>query len=112
MKEHKYKLLRIFINENERYEKQPLSDWILKKALNDDSLYIFDLHPLHIALNTRSYDDYKAVKDKIINERISPFNLNYEGRGVRSFFEELCAEINKKGQRSYTCTEALEYFTD
>ena len=35
MKEHQYKLLRIFINENERYEKQPLSDWILKKALDD-----------------------------------------------------------------------------
>ena len=35
MKEHKYKLLRVFINENERYEKQPLSDWILKKALDD-----------------------------------------------------------------------------
>jgi len=35
MKEHKYKLLRIFINENERYEKKPLSDWILEKALDD-----------------------------------------------------------------------------
>lgn len=35
MKEHQYKLLRVFINENERYEKYPLSDWILKKALDD-----------------------------------------------------------------------------
>ncbi len=35
MKEHQYKLLRVFINENERYEKHPLSDWILKKALDD-----------------------------------------------------------------------------
>ncbi len=34
MKEHSYKLLRIFINENERYERHPLSDWILKKALD------------------------------------------------------------------------------
>ena len=36
MKEHQYKLLRIFINEDEHYERQPLSDWILKKALDDD----------------------------------------------------------------------------
>ena len=36
MKEHQCKLLRVFINEDERYEKQPLSDWILKKALNND----------------------------------------------------------------------------
>ena len=35
MRESQYKLLRIFINEDDHYEKQPLSDWILKKALND-----------------------------------------------------------------------------
>ena len=35
MKEHQYKLLRIFINENESYKRQPLSDWILKKALDE-----------------------------------------------------------------------------
>ena len=35
MTEHQYKILRLFLNESERYEKQPLSDWILKKALND-----------------------------------------------------------------------------
>ena len=90
---------------------EPFSSEVIKKALNDDSLYVFDLHPLHIALNTRTYDDYRAVKDKIMNKRVSPFKLNHDGRGVRSFFEELCAEIEKKGQRSYTCSEALEYFT-
>ncbi|MCP4180680.1 MAG: DUF190 domain-containing protein [bacterium] len=36
MKEHHYKLLRIFINEKDRYEKHSLSDWIINKALEDD----------------------------------------------------------------------------
>ena len=36
MKEHQYKLLRVFINEQERYEKYSLSDWIIKKALEDN----------------------------------------------------------------------------
>lgn len=31
-----YRILKIFINESDRYQKEPLYDWIVRKALDDN----------------------------------------------------------------------------
>ena len=36
MSVHDYRILRIFINEKDRYQKKPLHDWIIHKALDEN----------------------------------------------------------------------------
>lgn len=88
---------------------EPFSTGVIRTALKADGLFVFDFHPLHIALNTRDHMDYSLVKDKIIKDGISPFDLAFAGRGVRSFFLELCSAMRDGGCRSYSCWSALEH---
>jgi len=86
----------------------PFSSQVIHHALEQDGLYVFDFHPLHIALNTRSLDDYAAVKDSILRNGASPFDLSFPGRGTRTFFLELCAAMRAAGVRSLSCWDALQ----
>jgi len=89
----------------------PFNYEVIETAIKDEfCLYVFDFHPLHIALNTRTYEDYSSVKERIFPGEVSPFEIRFQGKGVAVFFEELCTAMQNNGQRSYTCTEALEYF--
>jgi hypothetical protein len=81
---------------------------VIRVALEEDGLFVFDFHPLHIALNTRNHSDYVTVKERIVNDRVSPFELAFRGRGVRSFFLELCSAMGDHGCYSNGCWDALE----
>lgn len=89
-------------------EHKPFSQNVIDAALEQEGLFVFDFHPLHIALNTRNHTDYGDVKDKIIQDRISPFELAFSGRGTRTFFLELCSAIQHFGHRSMGCWSALK----
>jgi hypothetical protein len=89
----------------------PFSRTIVENAVADDeSLFVFDFHPLHIALNTRSHEDYVARKDQVLADSAPPFALRSFGRGVATFFEELCSEMDRRNVRSVSCLEALHHF--
>lgn len=88
----------------------PFSHDIIKAAVESESLYIFDIHPLHIVLNTHSHEAYCSVRERIFQEGLCPFELRLEKKGVGVFFEELCSYIESSSQRSYTCMEALDHF--
>jgi hypothetical protein len=88
----------------------PFDTSIINKAIQGQSLYVFDFHPLHIILNTRTYEDYALVRDKIVKEGESPFNYSFEGRGTRTFFEELCQAMLNFDNLSFTCLDALRKF--
>jgi hypothetical protein len=81
---------------------------LIRTATEQDGLFVFDFHPIHIALNTRAHEDYQAVKDKIVRDGVSPFDVTFPGRGVRTFFQELCSAMRERKQISYTCSEALD----
>lgn len=81
--------------------------WI-EQAVRGQALYVFDFHPIHVALNTRQAGDYQAVKNRIVQEGVSPFDLAYPGRGARTYFEELCAAMQEAGVSSVTCAAALD----
>jgi hypothetical protein len=83
---------------------------IINRAIQGDSLYVFDFHPLHIILNTRTYEDYSLVRDEIVEKGNSPFNYSFDGRGTRTFFLELCQAMLDCGKPSLTCLEALKQF--
>ncbi len=88
----------------------PFSRSVIDNAINGESLFVFDFHPLHIALNTRNHEDYGSVKNKIASDGVSPFDLRFPGNGVQEFFKELCLQMSRANQRSYTCSEALAHF--
>jgi hypothetical protein len=90
---------------------QPFSPRIIEVALErEDSLFVFDIHPLHVALNTRGHEDYVSVKERIVTDGESPFRLSFEGRGTRVFFQELCEAMHRRNVESITCIQALERF--
>lgn len=91
-------------------EHQPFDPEIIKRAVGDEALYVFDFHPLHIALNTRTHEDYVSVKERILNQGVSPFDLRFPGRGTGQFFLELCSAMEKAGERSRGCLEAVEHY--
>jgi hypothetical protein len=86
------------------------SSELIDRAISGDDLYVFDFHPLHIALNTRTSDDYQAVKEQIIKNGKSPFDLAFSGRGARTFFTELCNAMAQNDKYSNSCIDALNVF--
>lgn len=86
----------------------PFLSKLIQRAVAGDDLYVFDFHPLHVALNSRTPEDYQSVKNKITRDGISPFDLTYPGRGVRAFFNELCQEMRDAENVSLTCSQALD----
>jgi hypothetical protein len=88
----------------------PFGREVIARAVGSPSLHVFDFHPLHIALNTKSHEDYGKVKDKILGGGASPFDLRGPGRGTAEFFAELCSAMREAGERSHSCLEALEHY--
>jgi hypothetical protein len=86
----------------------PFNNQLIQRAIEGDALYVFDFHPLHIAMNSRSPDDYQEVKGRVIQGGVSPFDVAFEGRGSRVFFEELCETMRKHDIESFSCAEALD----
>lgn len=86
---------------------QPFSESVIDKAVSGKALFVFDLHPIHIALNTRSPDDYSSVKEEIIKDGTSPFQLRFPGEGAGHFFEKLCDRMRAADVVSLSCSDAL-----
>ncbi len=91
---------------------QPFDKKILERAIQDpEHLYVFDFHPLHVAINTTSYESYQEVKHKIIIEKQSPFKNAMQGYGAREFFLDLLDLMEKNNQKSVSLNRALELFS-
>jgi hypothetical protein len=88
----------------------PFHQDVIRKAVAEPGLYVFDLHPLHIILNTRTYNDYLAVREAVRSGKTSVFDLAFAGYGTRAFFLDLCKEMEQCGLRSYGCAETLRTY--
>ena len=61
-----------------------------------DGLKIYDFHPVHVALNTTSFDDYLRLKDKKpASEWDTAFILKHQkkGKGPLTFFEDMLSKV-------------------
>ena len=88
----------------------PFDISVIERAVNGEGLYVFDFHPLHIALNTPDLDTYQQVKGMIHDGRRCPLDCRFEGRGVGDFFGELRQAMVEAGVAGVTCSEALDAF--
>lgn len=93
-------------------EHRPFHRDVIRRAVASEALFVFDFHPLHIALNTSDFHEYQRVKGKVVHEGRSPFALRAAGRGSATFFEELCQAMQDQGLRSVTCLHALDAFIE
>lgn len=101
-----------FLNNWRGLRHLPFDPKVIRTALENDGLYVFDIHPVHVALNSNSPEQYARVKNRILSEGISPFELRSQGRGAGDFFEELCEAMERAGVRSHTCLEALQLLVE
>jgi len=61
-----------------------------------EGLKIYDFHPVHVALNISSFDDYMLLKEKKpISEWDRKFILKHQkkGKGALSFLEDMIGHI-------------------
>lgn len=72
-----------------------------------DGIKTYDFHPVHVALNISSFDDYLILKEKKpVPQWDRKFILKYQksGKGTLSFFEDMLEYI----QGEMTMTELVE----
>jgi len=87
---------------------EPFSPQWIERAVQGSALYVFDFHPVHVALNTRTPDDYRRMKDHVVSGDASPFDLAVAGRGARSYFTELCVAMAAAGIGSVSCSDVVD----
>jgi hypothetical protein len=79
---------------------------IIDVALADDGIYVFDFHPVHLMLNSTSADAYLARREAFLaGQRVDA--LRCDGRGAGTFYDELCAKMEKAGASSTRMRDAL-----
>jgi polysaccharide deactylase WbmS-like protein len=87
-------------------EPEPFDKQLIAPSLNDDGIYVWAFHPIHIALNSPSADEYFARRDAF--EAGAPLaQVRYEGYGTADYFRELCEAMEEAGIASATMQSAL-----
>lgn len=85
----------------------PFSDAFIDAALDDDGVYVFDFHPIHLLINTPDRDYYFSVRDQF-KGGASIREVAYKGAGTRTFYDRLCAAMKQKRKKSIRLGAALE----
>jgi hypothetical protein len=89
---------------------RPFHSDVIRKAVAEPGLYVFDFHPIHVILNTQTYHDYLGVREAVRSGKTSAFELAFAGYGTRAFFLDLCKEMERCGLKSSSCIEALHTY--
>jgi hypothetical protein len=82
----------------------------LAEAMSTENSLVFDFHPIHIALNTKSVSDYEFKKDLVLRENVDPWELGDSGKGVRSFFEQVLNQVLNSSVQHQTLLELVNKF--
>lgn len=92
-------------------EHVPFAEEIIELALAGDGVYVFDFHPVHLLLNSTSADAYFERRDAFISG--DPLDtVRCDGRGARTFYDELCGRMERAGAPSLRMRDALTAWLD
>jgi len=86
---------------------RPFSKELIDKAITEPGLYVFDFHPLHLALNSPNFSYYQSVKANVIGNKGNPFDYSYDGYGTRNFYMDLLSAMKKNGLESQKLSSLL-----
>ena len=88
------------------------SSWKLdNKWFKKEGLKIFNFHPVHIFLNSKSMENYEEIKkskpfNKCKENEITKYR-NVNELGTEKFFDDVCNYIESKQKNSYTISEIV-----
>ena len=83
--------------------KQPLDVDLVISKMKSDGVYVFNLHPIHMAFNEKDYqltrnfkdtmtkDEYRSISTEFIDKN------KYNGYGIASFIKDLVKELKQMG---------------
>ncbi|PWT78162.1 MAG: hypothetical protein C5B58_15630 [Acidobacteria bacterium] len=75
-----------------------------RRAQGDEYVYVFDFHPIHLALNTPSYDAYVSERNSYETQgQVS--RMAAKRRGARTYFDELLELMKAHGVSSRSISD-------
>lgn len=88
---------------------------VQNNIFNNNGLMIINLHPMHIALNTPSFNYMRKVKDKLprstwnklVDKELN--HLSYNGRGIRTFLSDVFKFVQKEKIKVMNLEEIYYY---
>lgn len=88
---------------------------VQQSIFNNNGLMVINLHPMHIALNTPTFNYMRKVKDKLprntwnrlVDKELD--HLSYNGRGLRTFLAEVFRFIQKEKIKVMNLEEVYNY---
>lgn len=92
------------------FSKTIISNAITESLSGSDKVFVFDFHPIHLALNTLSYETYAAERDLYKNEGKTSLESK-ERFGVWDFYLALIEEMKIKGVKSQSLEVVSERYT-
>lgn len=88
---------------------RPFSAEVIDTALVGEGLYVFAFHPIHLLLNSPDAETYFVLRERW--RRGEPVSeLEFDGYGTRSFYEELVDAMDSAGVSSVSIADALDRY--
>jgi hypothetical protein len=78
-------------------DKRMETDWNPLRFLTADGIKIFDFHPIHLFLNTESFNRYELSRPYHRNFEQLKEHINTRGEGALLFFEDLINQAKQRG---------------
>jgi len=97
------------------YLKQQLpldTNYVLKKMISD-GIYVFNIHPIHLAFNANEYSLTRNFKDRMTKNFYRNIDddfikkHSFYGYGIRSFLTDLIIQMKKNDFQFVSVTEVL-----
>ncbi len=77
--------------------------------LDKKGLKIYNFHPIHIFMNTKSNEHYESYK-QFYHQLEVLMDSRWKGKGIGTLFVELLQYLNKNRIPTYTCKEIYEEY--
>jgi hypothetical protein len=85
----------------------PFQPELVDRAVRGDGLYVFAFHPIHLSLNSPNPDEYFERRERFA-AGASLDEVQFEGRGTRTFYLELVEAMSSAGIESIAMADALD----
>jgi hypothetical protein len=79
---------------------------LLEVAVEEEGVYVFDFHPVHLLLNTSSAEAYLSKRDRFL-EGAPTDQLRSSEYGARDFYGDLVSLMEEAGQSSVRISDAV-----
>lgn len=112
---HRTKIIRfpIFLEDGAYLLNGPELDFkSVEKYFETPGLKVFNIHPMHLMLNTPYFSYTREIKDRLTKEEWNNLGeaeirkLNYDGKGITNFIEEIIEYTYKKNIRTVYLEDA------